>query len=99
MMIKVRDLMSMDIDIDVVDDVTEELYIAFCGAYKLSPEAEEHFSEALNYDAEMLDDIVIIHVDAPGDEWKDRLAKAKELFYSLAGYCDAEDYDKWFEEV
>ena len=101
---KVRDLLKMEIDIDVYDDVCEELGIAFCGAVELSEEAKEHFAEALDYDLSFQGSgkyaIAIVHVDDPNEKvWKRRLAKAKELFYSLAGYCDADDYDRWFKEV
>lgn len=102
---KVKDLLKMDIDVDVVDDVCEELYIAFCGAYKLTDAGKRKFREVLNYECEFhrlcSDDLLcIIHVDDPDEKiWTRKLRKAKELFYSLAGYCAAEDYDKWFEEV
>lgn len=101
---KVRDLLSMDVDIDVYDDVCEELGIAFCGAYELTDEAKEHFAEALDYEVEFHNNgasiVAIVHVDDPDEDvWESRLEKAIELFYSLAGYCAADDYDKWFREV
>lgn len=101
---KVRDLLKMEIDIDVYDDVCEELGIAFCGAYELTDEAKEHFAEALEYDVEFHNNgaaiVGIVHVDDPDEAvWESRLEKAIELFYSLAGYCAADDYDKWFKEV
>lgn len=99
-MMKVRDLLKMHTVIDVVDDVCEELYIAFCGAYELTPEGEEHFKEALDYDIELGRNIVIVHVDDDNERvWKRKLRKAKELFESLAGYCSCKDYDRWFREV
>ena len=102
---KVKDLLKMDIDVDVVDDVCEELYIAFCGAYELTEAGKRKFREALNYECEFhrpcSDDLIcIIHVDDPDEKvWTRKLRKATELFYSLAGYCAAEDYDRWFKEV
>lgn len=101
---KVKELLKMDVDIDVYDDVCEELAIAKCGAYELSEEAQKHFAEALEYDCELHSDggytVCIAHVDDHDESvWKHKLSMACELFYSLAGYCAADDYDKWFKEV
>ena len=35
---KIKDLLEMEIDVDVYDNVCEELAIAFCGATKLTEE-------------------------------------------------------------
>lgn len=91
---KVKELLPMHTDIDVYDDLCEELAIAFCGAYELSNEAKEHFAEALEYDCEISGDVIIVHT-----ENMKQVRKAQELFESLAGYCAADDYDKWFKEV
>lgn len=102
---KVRDLLEMEIDIDVVDDVCEELYIAFCGPMKLTEAGQEKFREVLDYKVSLHSRgggyiLATIHVDDDNDKvWKRKLRKAIELFHSLAGYCDADDYDKWFVEV
>ena len=45
----VRDLLPMDIDIDVIDDVVEDLYVAFCGPMKLTEEGLKEFGEVLDY--------------------------------------------------
>lgn len=101
----VKDLLTMEIDIDVVDDVCEELYIAFCGPMKLTEAGQEKFREVLDYKVSLRSHgggyiLAIIHVDDDNDKvWKRKLRKAIELFHSLAGYCDADDYDKWFREV
>lgn len=101
---KVRDLLSMDVDIDVYDDVCEELGVAFCGPIELTDAGMEAFGEVLDYDCEELAPpcgyglgCVIVHVD--GENWKHKLHMAKELFESLAGYCAFDDYGKWFREV
>jgi len=96
----VRDILKMNMDIDVVDDATEELYIAFCGPVELTGEGEKYFAEALDYTVEFSNRYLIVHVDDPEDAvWEHRLEKAKELFLSLAGYCPMSDYDKWIKEV
>lgn len=97
---KVKDFLKLDCDIDVYDDVCEELGIAFCGPMELTDEGAEHFAEALEYEIEINDDVAIVHVDDDEDKvWKRKLRKAKELFEGLAGYCAADDYDRWFREV
>lgn len=93
---KVRDLMKQEIDIDVYDNVCEELAIAFCGPMILTEEGEEQFADVLDYDCEIHDDCVIVDIDYA--DWKRRLRKACRFFFSLAGYCDCDDYDRWFIE-
>lgn len=96
----VRDLIPMAVDIDVYDDVCEELEIAYCGPYKLTDEGEKVFADALALPIEMNDDYVVVHVDDADEKtWKRRLRAAKRFFYAIAGYCDANDFDKWFVEV
>lgn len=95
---KVRDLIEMEIDIDVYDDVCEELGIAFCGPLFLSEQGEKKFSEVLGYDVILRDGICIVEIDAPEGIWQHRLDKAKEFFYAAAGYCAESDYCLWFKE-
>lgn len=100
---KVRDLLPMEIDIDVYDNVCDDIGIAFCGPMELTEAGKEHFEEVLDYPVTLRkysgDIVAIVIVDNPGKGWEKRLNKAKDFFYSLAGYCDCDDYDKWFREV
>ena len=99
----IRDLLGQEIDIDVYDDVCEELAIAFCGPLELTEEGEKEFSEVLDYEIYINQHsyynlpAVIVNIEAFPD-WKERLRKAKNFFWSAAGYCDFEDYDRWFKE-
>lgn len=102
---KVRDLLPMEIDIDVYDDVCEELAIAFCGPQKLTEEGEKKFSEVMDYEIEInphsygdMPAAIVLIDDPDEDVWEDRLGKAKEFFESAAGYCACSDYDRWFED-
>ena len=95
---KVRDLLNMEIDIDVYDDVCEELGIAFCGPLYLTDAGKNRFSEVLGYNVILRDGICVVEVDAPEGIWQHRLDKATEFFESAAGYCDADDYDRWFSD-
>ena len=96
---KVKDLLKMDIDIDVCDDYDERCYIAFCGEAKLTHEGEERFRDALelpitlNIKEDRVDNICIISCDTEHDA-----ESCRELFVALAGYCSESDYDRWFEE-
>lgn len=95
---KVKDLIKMDIDVDVYDNVTDDgIAIAFCGALELTDEGKAKFEIALNLDIESLDESVCI-VDVDGENWKRNLKNASEFFYSAAGYCADSDYQKWFKE-
>ena len=104
---RVRELLNMEVDIDVYDDVCDDIGIAFCGPMKLTEEGKKHFRSVLNYHVTLRNycgDVVAIVIVGDrdyckDDNWEPRLEKAKELFESLAGYCPAEDYDRWFEEA
>ena len=98
---KVKDLLKMDIEIDVYDDVCEELAICFCAPQEMTEEGMKHFAEVLEYeiDIDTFNDCATVHVDGDdGNGWKKRLRKAEEFFYSAAGYCADTDYRKWFKE-
>ena len=99
---KLRDFIKLEEDIDVYDDVCEEIGIAFCGAMELTEEGAEHFAEVLDYDMSIDTSgdyaTAVVHVDDEDEKtWKHKLRKAKEFFYSAAGYCDADDWDRWFK--
>lgn len=100
---KVRDLLNMEIDIDVYDDVCEELGIAFCGPLYLTDAGKNQFAEVLDYEikfgSEYDNGYVTVCIDDADDKvWKRRLKKAKAFFESAAGYCDAGDWDRWFSD-
>lgn len=101
---KVKDLLTMDIEVDVYDDVCEELAICFCAPQELTEEGYAHFAEILEYEVEIdtsgTIETAVIKIDGDdGNGWKKRLRKAKEFFYSAAGYCADSDYQKWFKEM
>lgn len=88
-------------DVDVYDDVCEEIGIAYCGGIKLTKKGKEEFEDVLDYEIDPDEEnyIAIIHVDDEEGIWQKKLKKAKQFFYSAAGYCADEDYQKWFVEV
>lgn len=97
----VRDLLKMEICVDVVDDVTEDLYIAFDGPQALTPEGEKEFALALDLEVRPGADsgLYVICVDDEDDRtWKRRLRNAAKLFEGMAGYCSVPEYKLWFKE-
>ena len=95
---KVKDLIKMGIDIDVYDDVCEELGIAFCGPIELTAKGASEFEDVLDYEVEINNHCCIVLIDQYED-WEFRLGRARKLFYSLAGYCSADDWDAWFKTI
>lgn len=96
---KVKELLTMDIDIDVLDNICDALEIAFVGPAKLTTEGMKEFDDVLEYEVKLHEEYgycVIICTDNPNVKWLTKLRKAKALFSALAGYCSASDYDKWF---
>lgn len=97
---KVKDLIKMDIDVDVYDNVCDDIGIAFCGALELTDAGKAKFEIALNLEVESLDDgVCIINVEDEffPDNWKFNLRQAKDFFYSAAGYCSEADWNTWFK--
>lgn len=103
---KVKDFIKQEISVDVVDDVCEELYIAFDGPLHLTDAGKEHFAYALELEVEMHspcpgDILAIVHVDDEffhDEMWEYNLEKATEFFWAAAGYCAEDDYKKWFDD-
>ena len=101
--ITVRELLAMDIDVDVCDDVDESLYIAFVGPLQLSQWGKIEFAGALDLEVTLppddndFYDHVCVHVDHPDEKiWRRNLCEARHLFESAAGYCAYDEYNMWF---
>lgn len=98
----VRDLFELGLDIDVYDNVCEEIGVAFCmDGIELTDAGLSRFSDVLEYPCQIMGDTTgynWVLVDVDGDDWEERLKKAKEFFWSAAGYCTCEEYDEWFKE-
>ena len=95
---KVKELLGMEICVDVHDNVCEKLAVAFEGPIKLTKDGREKFAEVLEYEVDVDVDYgtAIVDVDDIVGVWEDKIKNASQLFYSLAGYCSSEDWDKWF---
>lgn len=96
----IRDLLAMNIDIDVYDADTDGIGIAYCGPTGLTAAGAEYFKDVLDYEVEFVDgtyagDIAVVHIPDNVD-YDEMLEKTEELFGSLAGYCSVNDWDNWF---
>lgn len=99
---KVKDLMEMQISVDVYDNVCDELAVAFEGPMELTEAGLEKFGEVLEYDVSLNNNgnfiNAIVDVDDEDEaEFERKLAKAKELFESMAGWCTVDEGKEWFE--
>lgn len=86
-------------DMDVIDNVIDDSYPAWCGNL-LTEKGQEHFKEALDVEACLAPvwGRIGIHCLIDGERWKKKRALILELFDSLAGFCDDKDYDEWFDD-
>lgn len=100
----VRDFIGMDVDMDVYDDMTEELAIAFVGPMKLTAAGEERFRDVLDMPLEITEwsdgrKEAYLVLSEDEEAFEKNLKEAKTFFCACAGYCNDEDYEAWFEEV
>lgn len=100
---KVKDLLEMEISVDVYDNVCEELAIAFEGSMELTEAGLEKFGEVLEYDVTFSNSGNFINAivdvdDEDEDEFERKLARAKELFESMAGWCTVSEGKLWFKD-
>lgn len=100
---KVKDLLEMEISIDVYDNVCEELSIAFEGPIELTEAGKQKFAEVLKYEVSLHDNgadvVAIVDVDDYDEaEFERKLAAAKELFESMAGWCTVDEGKLWFKD-
>ena len=96
--IKVSEFIALDCDMDVYDNVCDDIGIAKCGAYTLTEEGLKEWSDVLDYNVQLYpnNDTAIVDVDGEEGIWQNRLTRARDFFYSLAGYCAHDDFDAWF---
>lgn len=95
--IKIRDLLSKEIDIDVYDDIEERVGIAFCGPKWLKEAGIEKFKDILDIEVEITGESALLLIEGEKDEDR-KLDLAEEFFNSLAGYCTPEEYSLWFSD-
>lgn len=99
---KVKDLMEMQISVDVYDNVCDELAVAFEGPMILTEAGMKKFGKVLEYGVTLNNNgnliNAIVDVDDEDEaEFERKLAAAKELFESMAGWCTMDEGKEWFE--
>ena len=96
----IRGLLRMNIDIDVYDDDSDGIGIAFCGPVGLTDEGRKEWRDILYYKVSFVDETIagdIAVVKIPDDvDYDEKLDRCSEFFGALAGYCSQEDWEKWF---
>ena len=106
----IRELLKLPISIDIGNDYSDEFtddcgtsgftaLIAFCGPQKLTPEGEEHFKRALDFEVSVEPDFGCVHIPK-GDEnqMEKDLTLAMMLFYGASGNVPCTFYDAFFKE-
>lgn len=89
---KLKDFLKEAFDVDISSGLTSDWIIAFVGPVELTTDGITKFASILDNEVCILDcSEAKIEI---ADENQDELAK--ELFYSLAGYCSCSYYDKFF---
>lgn len=98
---KVKDLLAARRDVDVFDNYTEDLAVAYCGA-QLTEEGRVEYADVLELEFEYVGDdaaVALVMVDNDIDSEmvvRKKLRKAMDMFYGMAGYCSQEKFDKYF---
>lgn len=97
---KIKDILGKIDNVDVYDDFTEELGIAYC-ATTLTSAGAEKFADVLELDCNINGDVVIVEIDKLSEGEDERMLQlAIEMFEGMAGSCSENDYEKYFiEEV
>lgn len=96
---KIRDLLTKEIDIDCGDDYDESILIAFCGPQRLTEEGYRKFAPVLDCFCEVdeYDCSCVLKLDGPDEnETKMRVKLANLLFYGAAGYISEDKIKKYF---
>lgn len=88
---RIKDILDQPIDIDVCDNFDESCYMAFCGPVTLTEAGRDWWSDVLEYEITLHNDMIEIHTDNSF-----RTGRATKFFNSLAGYCSEKDWNTWF---
>lgn len=96
---KVRDLIKLDIDLDITTNIYDDPYCAFVGPQPITRYGESYWEDVLNLECEISDEAPVAVIIIPeGEEAEEINDGIKEFFSSCAGYCSIPDYQSWFGE-
>lgn len=97
---KVRDLMKLDIDVDITTNVFDDCYCAFVGPQPLTKFGLSYWEEVLELDCELSNEAPVCEIIIPDNlnekETEEINEGIKDFFGSCAGYCSIQDYKSWF---
>ena len=100
----IKEFLKQDVDMDVIDDYSDDLWIAFCGPMELTPAGVKRYGAVLDLPVEFRyrpgwgdTAAVVLLNDNPDCERLER--KCIDLFESLAGYCTEKQFYARFREV
>lgn len=98
----IKDFLKEETDIDVIDDYSDDLWIAYCGPMELTPAGVKRYAKVLDLPVKYRDGWggMVACVLLNDQEDCERLERVCiDLFESLAGYCTEKQYRAWFREV
>lgn len=97
--IKIGELITWPIDIDVCDDYDERVFVAFCGPLELTEAGEREFADVLERDAIISrDSRDCINFASLPAETVTEAERLRVFFHSAAGYCSDEKWHMWFKD-
>lgn len=94
---------TMSNDIDVYNNVTDEIGVCYCPPMEFTEEGEREFRWTLDNVSLSVNESeqwaeVICDDDEEHYKWQYKKRKAFDLLWAMAGYCNENDYNKWFKE-
>jgi len=106
---KVRELLKLQVDVDVCNDYADEFYdengrsfvaeIAFCGPQKLTEEGEKHYARVLDFDVDVDESTACVHIPEVDQEQIEKdSSMAMMLFYGAAGHVPESEYKRYFKD-
>lgn len=96
---RIRELMTFEIDVDIANNVTDSLGCCLVCPMKLTEEGEREWGDVLDYVVDVHGDdnyAECIVDDDPNIKWQTKKKRLNYFLSSAAGYCSEDDYDKWF---
>lgn len=98
----IRDLMLGEADIDVYSDAYDFDGWAICPPILITEEGEKEWGDVLDHSVKLVDGwsgiIALFNVGecADEDEEEEKTKRTIAFLEAQAGYCSADDWDKWF---
>lgn len=96
---KISEFIMMDIDIDILDPITDELLPAYVGPMGVTEAGARAFADVLDLEIEVdeEDNMARLVPDTEDEElWCKKLRRISEFFWACAGYIESGLWDKYF---